>query len=119
MTATAHPSSSPTYKPGSTNSSAHDWTKEAVGGDIRIHGRHFVDAWGRVCGLRGVNVSGSSKTPVNHDPKTWLQDHKTVTFVGRPFPLEDAPEHFARLRRWGLTLIRFMVTWEALEHAGP
>ncbi|KAG8938934.1 hypothetical protein FRC04_007323, partial [Tulasnella sp. 424] len=23
------------------------------------------------------------------------------------------------LRRWGLTFIRFMVTWEALEHAGP
>jgi hypothetical protein len=63
-----------------------------------------------------------------------------VTFVGRPFALEDAPEHFARLRRWGLTfgilecylilmvshmlivfifLARVLVTWEALEHDGP
>lgn len=114
-----HPSSSPSFKPGSTRSSAHDWTEDATGGNIRIHGRHFIDAWGRVCALRGVNLSGSSKTPVNHDPETWLHDHRNVTFVGRPFPLDEAREHFARLRRWGLTFIRFMVTWEALEHTGP
>ncbi|KAF8183092.1 glycoside hydrolase superfamily, partial [Mycena galopus ATCC 62051] len=36
----------------------------------------------------------------------------------RPFPLEEAPEHLARLRRWGLTFVRFLVAWEAIEHEG-
>jgi hypothetical protein len=39
--------------------------------------------------------------------------------MGRPFPLEDAEAHFARLRSWGFTFIRFFITWEAIEHAGP
>lgn len=39
--------------------------------------------------------------------------------MGRPFPLAEADEHFSRLREWGLTFIRFLVTWEAIEHAGP
>ena len=27
--------------------------------------------------------------------------------------------HFARLRAWGLTLIRLLIPWESIEHAGP
>jgi hypothetical protein len=42
-----------------------------------------------------------------------------VSFVGRPFPEEEAEAHFDRLRRWGFTFIRFIITWEALEHEGP
>ncbi|KAG8923855.1 hypothetical protein FRC02_010851 [Tulasnella sp. 418] len=114
-----HPSQDPQYIPGTTASYAHEWTKQSLGGGLKTQGRHFVDHWGRVCMLRGANVSGCSKTPVNHDPSTFPESHRTVTFVGRPFPLAEAPVHFARLRRWGLTFIRFMVTWEALEHAGP
>lgn len=34
------------------------------------------------------------------------------------FPL-SRPSHLARLRNWGFTFIRFVVPWEALEHAGP
>ncbi|KAG8993112.1 hypothetical protein FRB94_011058 [Tulasnella sp. JGI-2019a] len=114
-----HESLKPEYQPGDCKSSAHNWSAKATGGALRTSGRNFVDKWGRVCLLRGVNISGASKTPANHDPATFPSAHRTVTFVGRPFPLDKAPEHFARLRRWGLTFIRFMVTWEAIEHAGP
>ncbi|KAJ3529087.1 hypothetical protein NMY22_g9143 [Coprinellus aureogranulatus] len=114
-----HPSVYPDYKPGSAASYAHDWSHRSTGGGIRVRGKHFVDEYGRVCHLRGANVSGCTKTPVDHDHEQFPGDHKTVTFVGRPFPLEEAPQHFARLRRWGLTFIRFLVTWEAVEHAGP
>lgn len=46
-------------------------------------------------------------------------NHTQVTFVDRPFPLSEAREHFARLRHWGLPLVRLLITWEALSHAGP
>ncbi|KJA23943.1 glycoside hydrolase family 5 protein [Hypholoma sublateritium FD-334 SS-4] len=114
-----HPSKDLSYWPGSTPSYAHDWSPQATGGGLKIAGRHFVDGYGRVCSLRGVNLSGSCKTPVDHDHNNFPGDHRTVTFVGRPFPLEEAHEHFSRLRRWGLTFIRFLVTWEAVEHEGP
>ncbi|KAF5310381.1 hypothetical protein D9611_012086 [Ephemerocybe angulata] len=114
-----HPSLGFGYTPGTNPSYAHDWSNKGTGGGIRLHGRHFVDEYGRVCHLRGVNVSGCTKTPVDHDHENFPGDHRTVTFVGRPFPLEEAPDHLARLRRWGLTFIRFLVTWEAVEHAGP
>ncbi|KAF9023012.1 glycoside hydrolase family 5 protein [Hymenopellis radicata] len=116
--ATIHPSSLPSYRAGSSSSYAHDWSSIGTGGALRLHGRHFIDKYGRVCGLRGVNFSGSSKSPVNHDNDVFPADHETVTFVGRPFPLEEAHEHFSRLRRWGFSFIRFLVMWEAVEHAG-
>ncbi|KAK7052960.1 hypothetical protein VNI00_004280 [Paramarasmius palmivorus] len=112
---TEHPSTSSSYIPGSSATYAHDW----AGSGIRISGRHFVDKYGRVCNLRGVNVSGSCKSAANHDDDIFPSEAETVTFVGRPFPLEEAHEHFSRLRRWGFTFLRFLVTWEAVEHAGP
>ncbi|KAJ7672413.1 glycoside hydrolase [Mycena polygramma] len=114
-----HPSANPKYSPGSVPTYAHDWSHQGTGGELRTHGRHFIDAYGRVCSLRGVNLGGSCKTPVNDDNATFPAAHHAVTFVGRPFPLEEAPEHLARLRKWGLTFIRFLVTWEAIEHEGP
>lgn len=90
---------------------------------IRADGLYFKDEHGRTVMLRGVNLGGSSKLPVHPDGATHLRerfyDHRAVSFVGRPFPPAEATEHFARLRQWGFNCIRFVITWEAIEHSGP
>ncbi len=90
---------------------------------IHTDGIYFKDEHGRTLMLRGVNLGGSSKVPFTPNGATYIRegffDHRRVSFVGRPFPLSEADEHFARLRSWGLTFLRLLVTWEAIEHAGP
>ncbi|MCK5703787.1 MAG: cellulase family glycosylhydrolase, partial [Cyclobacteriaceae bacterium] len=90
---------------------------------MRIEGAYFKDGYGRTLNLRGVNLGGSSKVPYTPSGATYHQEgfynHKNISFVGRPFLLHEADEHFARLKSWGLTFLRFLVTWEAIEHSGP
>ncbi len=90
---------------------------------MQINGSSFIDEQGRTLMLRGVNLGGSSKVPRVPDGATHLRngflDHRSVSFIGRPFPLEEADEHFARLHSWGMRFLRFLITWEAVEHAGP
>ncbi|MBZ0280568.1 MAG: cellulase family glycosylhydrolase [Anaerolineae bacterium] len=90
---------------------------------IKTHGTWFKDEHNRTRILRGANLSGSTKVPFSPDGATYrsdnFYDHRNVSFVGRPFPLDEADEHLSRLRAWGMTFLRFLITWEAIEHAGP
>ncbi len=90
---------------------------------IYTHGPWFKDEHGRTLLLRGINVGGSSKVPTHPDGATYRRENffntRNVSFVDRPFPLHEADTHFARLKQWGLDFVRFLVTWEAIEHAGP
>ncbi|GHV90795.1 glycosyl hydrolase family 35 [Spirochaetia bacterium] len=95
---------------------------------MHIQKRNIVDEQERTLILRGVNLGGSSKNPFG--PPGFAQKAESlkgpadpgaaeVSFINRPFPLEEAETHFDRLLGWGFTFIRLVITWEALEHAGP
>lgn len=92
-------------------------------------GDFYDEATGRKIHLKGINVDSQMKLPVEpympsylgncRDPHNIFFEGDTVSFVGRPFPLEDAPSHFQRIKSWGYNTIRYLLTWEAIEHEGP
>ena len=90
---------------------------------LKIEGSRFRDQANREVTLRGINVAGDAKFPArpdqpSHKPDEFF-DGDDVSFVGRPFAVEEAHTHFSRLRAWGYNTIRFLFTWEAIEHSGP
>lgn len=90
---------------------------------LEIDGEWFRGTDGRRYILRGVNLGGDCKVPFTPNGHTNIatdfSGHRTVSFVGRPFPLAEAGEHFSRLKAWGFNCLRLLTTWEAVEHAGP
>jgi hypothetical protein len=97
---------------------------DSLSKNIHAEGEWFKDQSGRVMNLRGINLAGSSKLPYfpkisTHVKDDFFESAKTVSFVGRPFPLGEADVHFQRLKLWGFQFIRLLITWEAIEHEGP
>ena len=70
---------------------------------------YLKDQQGRYLLIHGVNVSGSTKVPAKIDP---------ISYVGKPFPLEEADWNFRMLRKLGFNAIRLLVIWEAIEPYG-
>lgn len=90
---------------------------------LHIAGAVFRDDKNREVTLHGINLGADAKNPSepdlpSHEPNAFF-DGDNVSFLKRPFALSDARPHFSRLRRWGYNTIRYIFTWEAIEHAGP
>ncbi len=97
---------------------------DSMAKNISANGNRFVDRTGRTMILHGINVGGDSKIPFtpfvpSHQKENFYESVYTVSFVGRPFPLKQADAHLKRLHQWGYRFLRLMITWEAIEHAGP
>jgi hypothetical protein len=90
---------------------------------LRIDGRTFRDTDNGEVTIHGINVAGDAKFPAKPDQSSHIADDffdgDKVSFVGRPFSVEEAHTHFERLKRWGYNTIRYIFTWEAVEAAGP
>ncbi|KAK9460607.1 glycoside hydrolase superfamily [Lipomyces oligophaga] len=84
---------------------------------------NFRDEDNRVITFRGINLAADSKLPANPAVPAHVHEQffkgDSVSFVGRPFPLEEVDEHLTRIKSWGYNIVRYIFTWEALEHAGP
>ncbi|KAL5354350.1 hypothetical protein ACLOAV_000439 [Pseudogymnoascus australis] len=90
---------------------------------LTIENGDFRDSHGRQITIRGINLAGDAKYPSKPEQPSHISadffDGDNVEFHERPFPLEDAHIHFSRLKRWGYNTIRYVFTWEAIEHDGP
>lgn len=90
---------------------------------LTIEDGEFRDSHGRQITIRGINVAGDAKYPSKPEQPSHISadffEGDNVEFHERPFPLEDAHIQFSRLKRWGYNTIRYVFTWEAIEHAGP
>jgi hypothetical protein len=78
----------------------------------------FVDSHGRTLLLRGLNVSGDAKYPHPNPLAGTLAfyDVSNISYARRPFKsVAEAGEWWARLRSWGVGIVRLVVCWEGLE----
>lgn len=83
---------------------------------------YFVDEKGRILLFRGCNFSADAKIPVLPNGATHNKEslnREKISFVGRPCRLEEADEHFERMKNWGFNFLRFLITWEAIEPHEP
>ena len=84
------------------------WSTEHTYG-LHTDRTYLRDSLGRYIYLNGVNLA-DTKIPWDTDP---------VTYVNRPVPEERADEYFSKIRDLGFNAVRFLVSWEGLEHDGP
>lgn len=83
---------------------------------------YFIDEKGRILLFKGCNFSSDAKIPTIPDGSTHLKgslNRDKISFVSRPCKLEDADQHFERMKGWGFNFLRFLITWEAIEPNQP
>lgn len=91
---------------------------------LGIDGKYFIDSSGRKVILRGVNLAGISipykPNGATHLNSEWNEESiLNASWKNRPFSKDEFDEHFIRLRVYGFNCLRVLVSWEAIEHAGP
>ena len=90
---------------------------------LKIDGDRLRDSYGRETTFRGINIDAGGKNPRHPDQSSHVPqdffDGDNVSFVDRPFTENEAHHHFGQLKRWGYNALRYIFTWEALEHGGP
>eukprot|EP01102_Stenamoeba_stenopodia_P014623 TRINITY_DN4880_c0_g1_i2.p1 TRINITY_DN4880_c0_g1~~TRINITY_DN4880_c0_g1_i2.p1 ORF type:complete len:698 (-),score=92.74 TRINITY_DN4880_c0_g1_i2:117-2210(-) len=89
---------------------------------LTMRQRHFIEAdSGRSVTLRGVALCGDSMIPttVTEAVGQFGSSSNTAATNARPFPIEEADEHFQRLQSWGFNCVKLVTSWEAIEHKGP
>jgi len=83
---------------------------------------YFVDEKGRILLFKGCNFSSDAKITVLPDGATHNKESLNIdkiSFVGRPCKIEEADQHFERMKSWGFNFLRFLITWEAIEPSKP
>lgn len=78
-------------------------------GKLKLEGGHFKDERGRIVFLRGINFAADAKVPAPGSNR----------YLNVPCTLDEADEHFARIRAIGFNCIRFLYTWDALQPTHP
>ncbi|KAF8476048.1 glycoside hydrolase superfamily [Kalaharituber pfeilii] len=90
---------------------------------LQVEGTIFKDEHNRQVTLRGVNLAADAKFPTRPNLPSHVAekffDGDNLSFVGRPFPYEEADIHLQRIKDWGFNIVRYIFTWEAIESKGP
>jgi len=47
-----------------------------------------------------------------------MQNQNNISFIGNPFPLEEAEERFRELKKTGTNSFKLTIPWVAIEHEG-
>ncbi len=96
-----------------------DLVKERQKIEETIHskGDRFYLQSGREIIFNGVNIQAKSPQAkkISSRFKEPALINEEISFVNSPFTLEEAAEHFARLKFCGKNCVRFAVVWEAIE----
>lgn len=94
---------------------------------VDSHGNFVEKSTGRRLKMHGINFASNAKLPATPQQATYFKPDRcglysegdSVSFVGKPFPLSEAYEHVTRIKQCGFNTIRFVFTWEAIEHEAP
>jgi len=119
----------------------------ADGNEIEFQRPWLMDAQGRYVHVYGVNVSGSHKAPLTetrpgdggpptlyplttdesilercrteYPPPAECIPSQTVSYVGQPFPLEEADHWFGQIAGLGFNSVRLVTNWESVQPYRP
>jgi len=47
-----------------------------------------------------------------------MRNQNNISFIGKPFPLEEAEEYFCGLKKTGTNSFKLTIPWAAIEHEG-